>query len=310
MDKTKLSHEGQIDYMSDKKGIKFNVITKEEAIHYLKEHNYFFKLKSYAKNYEKWETGESAGKYKGLEFAYLQELSIIDMHLRRIILLMCLNLEHSLRHKIVNICTSNKSDDGYEIVEEYYNFYPNKKEKIENKSRNSITNDLFLRYGPKPALWNIIELLDFKELTDFMEYYSLAYPHYKLENFYPFNVKFLRNAAAHNNCIINNLKKSPSRSENTITQMKLTKYVSNITSIKRESRKRNLSNPVIHDFVCLLVMYDEYVKSEKIRSSDFNELKSLFHNRMLKNRHFFENNPSIKSSYDFSVKVVDFISSR
>lgn len=310
MDKSKLSFQGQIDYMSEKKGINFNIVSKEEAIHYLKEHNYFFKLKSYAKNYEKWETGESAGKYKGLEFAYLQELSIIDMHLRRIILSLCLNLEHSLRHKIVNCCTSNILDDGYEIVDSYYSFYTAKKESLENKSRNSITNDLYQRYGPKPALWNIIELLDFKELTDFMKYYNQEYSNYKFDNFYSFNVKFLRNAAAHNNCIINNLKKSPTRDIDNITQMKVTKYISAIKTIKRDSRKRNLSNPVIHDFVCLLIMYDEYVKSEKIRNGDFQELQELFHGRMLKNKHYFESNPSIKSSYDFTVKVVDFVCCR
>ena len=73
--KPKLSIDEQISYMRDKKGIKFNIITEEEAIDFLHNSNYFFKLKSFCKNYDK---NNTTGKYIDLEFAYLRELSTID----------------------------------------------------------------------------------------------------------------------------------------------------------------------------------------------------------------------------------------
>ena len=68
MIKTKLSIKEQVEYM-EKKGIKFILISKEEAEKYLMESTYFFRLKAYCKNYSK----DQNGCYKDLEFAYLKE---------------------------------------------------------------------------------------------------------------------------------------------------------------------------------------------------------------------------------------------
>ena len=65
----KLTIPEQIRYMRDERGIAFNIVTEEEAAHFLREHNYFYKLKSYAKNYTKNTAGENKGKYSDLEFA-------------------------------------------------------------------------------------------------------------------------------------------------------------------------------------------------------------------------------------------------
>lgn len=46
------------------KGIKFNIFDEEKALHFLEFNTYFFKLKSYAKNYEKYLRGENCGKYE------------------------------------------------------------------------------------------------------------------------------------------------------------------------------------------------------------------------------------------------------
>lgn len=54
MRKRKLSIDEQIDYMKNKSGIKFNIVSEQEAKEFLKNNNYYFKIKSYAKNYEKY----------------------------------------------------------------------------------------------------------------------------------------------------------------------------------------------------------------------------------------------------------------
>ena len=63
------------------KGIKFDIV-KEEAKIFLQNNNYYMKLASYRANYDK---RKSNGEYINLDFAYLRELSTIDMHLRYLI---------------------------------------------------------------------------------------------------------------------------------------------------------------------------------------------------------------------------------
>ena len=68
------------------KGIKFDRVKEEDAKIFLQTNNYYMKL-LYRANYDK---RKGKDEYINLDFAYLQELSTIDMHLRYLILQMCL----------------------------------------------------------------------------------------------------------------------------------------------------------------------------------------------------------------------------
>jgi hypothetical protein len=92
MRKQKLNIEQQIQHMKGK-GIQFNIVSEDEARIYLSKNNYYFRLKAYAKNYEKYNSGKNKGKYFNLEFAFLKELAIIDMRLRYLILAMTLTAD-------------------------------------------------------------------------------------------------------------------------------------------------------------------------------------------------------------------------
>ena len=93
MMKDKLTVEQQIQHMRAK-GIQFNIVSEEEAMGYLAKNTYYFKIKAYAKNYDKYRTTEKVGQYVNLEFAYLKDLAIIDMLLRHFILVTSVDLEH------------------------------------------------------------------------------------------------------------------------------------------------------------------------------------------------------------------------
>ena len=64
--KPKLSLEGQIEHLK-KKGVLFNIMNEESAKEYLTQHNNYFKLTAYRKNYDKHPDGENKGKYINLE---------------------------------------------------------------------------------------------------------------------------------------------------------------------------------------------------------------------------------------------------
>ena len=89
-ERPKLKIEDQIKYMRDVKGIKFTIVDETQAAEFLTTRNYYFKVKAFEKNYEICNSGEKKGKYFDLEFAYLQELSKIDMYLREAIIVIIL----------------------------------------------------------------------------------------------------------------------------------------------------------------------------------------------------------------------------
>ena len=62
MKKVKLSVQEQINHI-ESKGITFNLISKDEAQNFLEEYNSYFRLKSYAKNFSKYNNSIKKGKY-------------------------------------------------------------------------------------------------------------------------------------------------------------------------------------------------------------------------------------------------------
>ena len=86
-----MTAEELVAHMKEK-GIEFSIISEEDAIDFLSNHNYYLKLASYRTNYKKISSGKQAGQYQNLDFAYLIELSTIDMYLRYIIVQMSLDI--------------------------------------------------------------------------------------------------------------------------------------------------------------------------------------------------------------------------
>lgn len=304
MKKIKLSVDQQVEYMKNNSGIKFNIMSEESVKEFLTHNNYYFKIKSYSKNYEKYMQGEHKGKYINLEFAYLVELSTIDMYLRKFIIKMTLDIEHFLKVQLIRDAGENKEVDGYSIIEELFEKHSFIKENIDRNSRNSACADLISKHGDKLSIWNIVEVLSF---GDIIKLYELYYNKYKTENSmekYLWSIKFLRNAAAHNNCLLNslrtpyNIRIKPNREINT--------FISKIPGIKPNSRIKKMKNPVIHDFVVTLYVFYNIISSEGVRKHTMIELKELVDKRMTRNKDYFEKNQIITSHYEFTKIIIDY----
>lgn len=298
--RVKLPIPGQITHMK-KKGIKFEKMSEAEASRFLQNNNYYFKLKAYCKNYSK----NAKGEYQDLDFAYLVDLSTIDMHLRKFIIKVSLDVEHFLKVKLLRDFLLDGSEDGYEIVKNFFRMHPEIKEEVLEKGKSSYCADMIEHYKDSFSIWNIIEVLSFGHFAMLYDWFYVRHPMKDSMTNMLLPIKSLRNAAAHNNCLIN--KMVPPYNIEIEPNQKVNRYVSQIPGISSKTRQKKMVNPVIHDFVVLLYTFDRIVTSEKTKEKTYRELKELFDVRMVRNKEYYYNNAGLVSSYEFSKKVVDFL---
>jgi len=306
--KPKLSLDEQIRYMRDEKGIQFVIVDETAAMEFLQYNNYYFKMKSYAKNFDKYQKGPNAGKYINLDFAYLIELSILDMHLRKYILSLTLDLEHFLKSQLLRDIADNNEEDGYKLVADFLeeNSYVNKN--IENKRGYSACADIVNKYSGQFAVWNIVEVISF---GDFIKLYEKYYRKHGIDKRVLnglWSVKFLRNAAAHNNCLLNSIvtpysiKIKPNKDINT--------FIGKIPGMSGTSINNKMANPVIRDFIVTLFVYYNVVTSPKVKKHAMQDLKSLMEDRFTRHKDYFAKNDGLVSYYKFVKIIVDYFYDR
>lgn len=313
--KSKYSVDEQLKNLEDK-NVQFNIISKEEAREYLQCNTYYFKLKSYEKSFE---YNVSKNQYINLEFAYLVELAKLDMYLRELIIRISLHTEHFLKVKLMDDLTKNEKEDGYHIVRELFSKYPFMVDHINQKKYNSACADLIHKYENNWAAWTLIEVLSFGDFIKLYELYYSLYPEQVNEvvNDLIWPLKFIRNASAHNNCLLNTLRKPyvythlyDKKRKTIIVNKRLSSMLSSIRTITKKNRKKKMSNPVIHDFVASLFLFDEICTSQVFKKKIFTELKEFMEGRLIKNKDYFSNDCVLTSIYGFVKNIVDYLYER
>lgn len=317
MDKPKLTPRELIDKMKNEKGITFIYINEDDAETFLKEKNNYYRLAAYRKNYDKKLNGEDEDKYINLDFSYLVDLSIIDMHLRNLIFQMCVDIEHDLKVKLLNDITADQNEDGYLIVKNFIENNSYLKEEILKKRFSTYVGNLVNKFFTfdthknandkiiidnldiRCPVWAFVEIISFGTFIKFYDYYyDLNAPNYRsLLN----PVKSLRNACAHNNCLINNLRSGNTRAPQIVTQ-----YISKIPSISRNTRQKYLSVKPMFEFCSLLIVYDKVV-SKDIKRHRYLELSNLINVRMTKHSDYYKDQQLLSSAYAFIKAIIDFL---
>lgn len=281
----------------EQKGILFNIVNKADAKQFLISNNYYFKLAAYRENYEK-----KNGKYINLEFAYLKELSIIDMHLRHLILEMCLDLEHFIKLKLLNEIENNQNEDGYDIIRKFTNKYERACKNIANHKASTYCKELIDKYYSYFPAWVFVELISFGDLIKLYEYYEEQYPGTLQYIKLLYCVRDLRNATAHSNCLINKLQKSDAKPLTQVIQ-----FVATINGIGRTMRQSKLSNYFLNDFVTLLFVYNELITSSTMKNNGISKLKSFFSGRAIEHKDYFVSNNCISTAYKFMKTIIDIL---
>lgn len=299
------------------KGIRFDIVSEDEAREFLTDRNYYMKLSAYRSNYPKCPKGSiRSGQYQNLDFAYLQELSTIDMHLRYHILQMCLDIEHAIKVRLVTAVTSDGSsgdEDGYRFVKDYFKTKDTKMEllrSIRNHKAGEYCRDLFEKYYPYFPIWVLVELVSFGELIQLCSFYDETRSPSRpilIEGKFLNIIRDFRNASAHSNCLLN--KAAAGMAPTKQCDIRIANFVKTIPSISKESRAKYLHTNFCYNMVVLLYAYSVYMPPN-VQRKRFQELKEFMEGRVCRNKDYFTTNPKLCGVYTFLKKVVDNLAAR
>ena len=306
-----------VDYLK-LKNIKFERISEKDAENYLRNNNNYYNLTSYKNNFEKYFiNGIFIDKYIDLDFSYLKDLSIIDHRLRLILFKMIIDIEHYLKIKILNTIESIDEEDGYRIVNRYLkqDFYNVKfPKKVHNSIFKKVGSEYYQKIFSKYDLdkdkklenipiWEFLEIITFGELVNFYDFYTNEYK-LKDENkdvYILRDIVKLRNAVAHNNCILSELNMKKNKYP---PSYKIIQFLNNC-DIGKDTRSKKLSNSRIRQITYTLYMFNEIVTSDGIKNNVKKDINELFFNRIIKHKEYYNNNELLKSIYCYFKKIIE-----
>ena len=240
------------------KGIQFNIVDESAAKDFLTYNNYYMKLAAFRTNYEKVDN-----KYLNLEFAYLQELSTIDMRLRYIIINMCLDIEHYIKVTLLN--KVKDKEDGYQLVRKFVTKNERVLRNIYRHKASEYSHGLIENYYPFFPIWVFVELISFGDLTYLCEFYKKMYGEEIIDNKFMNQVRDLRNASAHSNCLTNKLQEKITGAPD----KRILDFVKQLDCVGRSSLLNNMSRSFMYNFVVLLYVYDRAVTSEGVKKNRY-----------------------------------------
>ncbi|MBE6140422.1 MAG: Abi family protein [Firmicutes bacterium] len=299
------------------KNIKFELISEDKAEKYLRDNNNYYNITSYKNNFEKYMIdGVFVNKYIDLDFAYLKDLAIIDHRVRLLFFKMIIDIEHYLKIRILNLIENIEDEDGYRIVNLYLEKDFND-EKFSKKVHNSIFKKVGSEYYQKIfskydidkdkkleniPVWEFLEIITLGELVNFYEFFSKEYQLKKeIKNIFILReIVKLRNAVAHNSCVLCDLDK---KDNEYAPDFKIVNYL-NLCGIGKETRNNKLSNSRIKQMTYTLYMFNEIVTSDGVKRNVITDINELFYERIILHKEYYNNNELLKSIYAYFDKII------
>lgn len=301
----KLTIEEQVEYLKFK-GITFNYTNEFETKKYLNDNSYYYKVTAYRKNFSK----NADGEYNNVDFATLKDLATIDMHLRYLLLKLSLDVEHSIKTKLINLITES-DEDGYLIIEEYDKYHLNnlirkpgltEQEKQKKKtefipaaqnimkdSKSGYHMDLFNKHHDRPSIWVLIELMSYGSLANFIKFYvekgKFGSKNLKDASDFIHYSKNIRDSAAHSRPILFNIIGPEQFRMIYNPKIKIKNYLLSL-GLSKPLVNKHIMNVKVHDLCTLIYLHDKYVTGSKARKERKKELVNLL-KRVRREKHLY-----------------------
>ncbi|BDR54060.1 CAAX amino protease [Bombiscardovia apis] len=266
-----LTVSNQIDFLKER-NVGFEVIDEEEASKYLTNNTYFFKLKSYLKNYQTdAQNNSKKSEYIESEFAHLQELSKLDYALSRLVLELASNVEHAMKVQFNQHIMNPISDID---VDELANTLLSSK--TIRPLQNPYTESLYNSCNPNFHVWELWELLGFNDQINLYSAFQAKADIGDIatrneRNSLLFVTRMIRNAAAHGSCLLANVRqKAPSLANNKGSDHLIMREAMQMCEKKiyQKNRAKNLQiqldTLIVHNFAAVLVSHLQFVQSQAV----------------------------------------------
>ncbi len=231
----------------------------------------------------------------------LKDLSTIDMYLKRWILEASLSVEHSLKVNLLKDI-QERGIDEFDIVANYLIKYPKIKDEIKSRRNTPYVKNLLSKYKhPYYPIWVYLEVIPFGEFVNFYKYYCDEHSCGEFSSDLLYNVKSIRNASAHNNCVIHDLV-----NKNGYYKIELVDILDPILpDTKRRTIQDRLKNNSVQDFISLLIAVNTILKSDELKTDHLKSIRNLFYGRMIRNSTLYKSSTALNQMYEFCKKVVD-----
>lgn len=338
--KPKLSYPDQIKHLKTK-GVTFNEMTEADALHYLEHNSYLFKLSAYRKNYPKDINNKrylhldfSMLVDLAVIDMYLRSLmlkmSLNIEHFAKVKLMERITAkDEEDGYSIVSDYLDSLSPSERTFIDG----------ELARNAKSPYCRQAYAKYKGAYPLWVFIEIISFGSFISFYKYCSDhllnadkdAYRQVKSEcrerrsaisqnaaaiqcrqlikedkvmrsNFYLLlSIKRLRNAAAHNNCIISDLRDKAEEVYGRV-DTRLVKQLGDI-GLNELTIVNKLSNERIMEIISCLYAHKQIVSSAGVNYHLSIELHE-FSSRLFRHHDYAENN-LIKSTFEAIILIID-----
>lgn len=138
-------------------------------------------------------------------------------------------------------------------------------------------------------------MIPFGEFVNLYRYYCETYDCGSLDYEILYSVRDIRNAAAHNNCVIHKLTDKSGYYKNQVVK----KVQDLVPDLRLGIIRDRLKNQSIQDFVSVLIALNVVVKSKEVKAGLYREFLALFDERMPREAHLYKSAPAIGQAYGF-----------
>lgn len=206
------------------RGVTFELCSEADAAAYLAHANNYLRAASYRKLYPVHAEGPNSGRYIGLDFGALVELSSVDRVLRTALRDIALDVEHFAKVRLLDRALS-EGEDGYAVVSDYLEGHLTSRSRSRvstglasrgraGEGHDEYSGDLIAHYNEQGyPLWVFLEVIEFWRFCDLWLFCAgrwddeaMVVAHYWLKS-----IRALRNSACHNSCIVNGFSSSSDR---------------------------------------------------------------------------------------------------
>lgn len=297
--KPMLTVEEQISHLKAK-GVKFDLCSEDEASAYLSGKCHFFKVAAYRKLFDKHVGGERDGLYVDLDFAQMRYLADLDRRLRDVLLPMTLDIEHFAAAKLLAEASSN-GEDGYQMLRDYLEEIPAKRRKyIENeldvRSSDAYCGAVIRKYRNDMPTWAFVEVVSFGTFIGFMKYCAERWSDDELlvSHYLSKKTKSVRNAAAHSQCILNDLNAADGSGMKERVSPAVSKAIAEC-GVSRKLRAKKMQSPRMAQIATLLYQYEQTVPAGRTLEARRENISALFGHFDETSSILPESNPAVSS---------------